>query len=74
MTPECISYMAAQRSVEHVAGNAFPNAPIQVTGDVPISLARLVTFRQWPSTDLRRLADRIEPSPRHHASVLTTSE
>jgi hypothetical protein len=73
MISEYISYLAAQRSVEHLAGSALPNAPVEASRAIPASGRRFVAFRQWLSTDIRRLADWLEPPARRRTSVLTTA-
>ena len=62
MIPEYVAYIAARRQSEWNALSARAYAPVQPDDQVRRSAGMLASVRSWLSTDLRRLADRLDPA------------
>lgn len=68
MFPEYVAYLAARHVEERFARSALPNAPVEPPAEARAP-GSLLGFRLWFSNDLRRLADRLEPTPRRYAAA-----
>jgi hypothetical protein len=62
MIPEYVAYIAARHRSEWNALSARAVAPVQPEDRGRRPAALLVPLRSWLSTDLRRLADRLDPA------------
>jgi hypothetical protein len=69
MFPEYVAYLAAKECEERLARSALPQAPVEDADAPELPGERLIAFRARISGQLRRLADRLEPTTPRYTSA-----